>query len=234
MVELLSRIFNPRTVELPENIKRHKGLKSRLDLSKPIGETEFVVFDTELTGLDFKRDSIISIGAIKMSGAKIKPAHTFYELVKPQCDLKHESVVIHEITHTDLEGADCLEHVLDDFIAFIGDAVLVGHFVFIDTNFVSRAMKQTFGITLQNPALDTLSLHEYLYEYDSRMARLYNGMTVKSDLFSMAKKYGITIEKAHNAFHDAYVTAQLFQRFLYFLPGCGISTLKELITVGKS
>jgi DNA polymerase III alpha subunit (gram-positive type) len=58
-------------------------------------------------------------------------------------------------------------------------------------------------------------------------------MTMKSDLFSMAKKYGVDGGKAHNAFSDAYITAQLFQRFAPFLSGCGVKNLKELLKVAR-
>ena len=58
-------------------------------------------------------------------------------------------------------------------------------------------------------------------------------MTLQSDLFSMARKYGIEGGKAHNAFSDAYITAQLFQRFVPFLPGCGIRNLKELLKIAR-
>jgi DNA polymerase III alpha subunit (gram-positive type) len=95
-------------------------------------------------------------------------------------------------------------------------------------------MKRIFGIGLQSPSVDTSTLHDWLYESDSNFARHHEGMSLKSDLFSLAKKYGIEVEKAHNALFDAYVTAQLFQRFLPFLPACGVRTLKELLMVSKT
>jgi DNA polymerase-3 subunit epsilon len=234
MTSLLTRILGKRATEAPPALKRHLELKKRLDPKTPIAEVEFTVFDTELTGLDFKRDSIISIGAVQMKGGSIYPAKTFYRLAKPESALRSESVVIHEITHSDLDGAEEIGSALHDFIEFIGDTVLVGHFVYIDVNFVNKALKSLYGITLQSPAVDTSALHDWLYENDSRFAKHHGGMSLKGDLFTLAKAYGIPLEKSHNAFYDAYVTAQLFQRFLTFLPGCGVATLGELLAVGKT
>jgi len=219
--------------ELPDWLQSQQGLKKRVDLKSGIDETDFVAFDTELTGLDFKQDSIISIGAVMLRGSTILPARTFYRLVKPECELRHKSVVVHELTHTDLEcGEDRLE-VISDFVKFIGDAVLIGHFVHIDLNFVNKPLRQNFGVSLENRALDTSTLHDWLYDNDSQFARHYKGMTMKNDLFAMAKKYGLDVGKSHNAFGDAYITAQLFQRFMPFLPGCGVRTLKELLKVAR-
>ena len=38
------------------------------DLATPIDRCRYAVIDTELTGLDFKKDSIVSIGAVAMTG----------------------------------------------------------------------------------------------------------------------------------------------------------------------
>ena len=103
----------------------------------------------------------------------------------------------------------------------------------IDLNFVNKVLQETYDVSLNNRALDTSTLHDWLYENDSKFARHFHGMTLKSDLFSMAKKYEIDGGKAHNAFSDAYITAQLFQRFVPFLPGCGIRTVKELLKVAR-
>jgi hypothetical protein len=137
------KILGQPSAELPDWLKSQQDLKKRFDPKSGIRETDFVAFDTELTGLDFKQDSIISIGAVKLRGTTILPAQTFYRLVKPECELKHKSVVVHELTHTDLECAEDLLDVIGDFVKFIGDAVLIGHFVHIDLNFVNRQLCMT-------------------------------------------------------------------------------------------
>ena len=176
----------------------------------------------------------VSIGALRMKGGTIQPAVSFYRLVQPETELKRKSVTVHEITPTELLDAESLDEVLEEFIEFIGDAVLVGHFVHIDINFVDRALKDRYGVSLQNRAVDTASILEWLSDNDSRFVRHYRGVTTKKDLFSIAKKYGVPAEKAHNAFFDAYVTAQLFQIFLFFLCESGVKRLKDLLIVGKT
>ena len=232
-MSLWEKILGRPDRDLPECIKRQAGLKKRFDLDSAIEDVDFVVFDTELTGLDFKRDSIISIGALRMKGSSILTNSTFYHLVRPESELKRESVVIHEITHTDLDRADDLAEVMEAFVEFVGDAVLIGHFVHIDLNFVNRSLKKLYGSALQNSSLDTSTLHDWLYDNDSNFARHHQGMTSKTDLFALAKKYGVALEKSHNAFNDAYITAQLFQRFVHFLPAAGVRTIKELLQIAR-
>ena len=233
MSYLLDKILGRPSEDLPEWLKGQQDLIKRFDPKRPIDEVDFVAFDTELTGLDFKQDSIISIGAVKLHGTTILPSKTFYRLVKPECALKHKSVVVHELTDSDLECADDRLDVIADFIDFVGDSVLMGHFVHIDLNFVNKPLQEKFGISLKNPAMDTATLHDWLYDNDSQFAKHYKGMTLKSDLFSMAKKYGVEGGKAHDAFSDAYITAQLFQRFAHFLPACGVKNLKELLKIAR-
>ncbi len=218
---------------LPGAVARHAGVRRRIDRRRPLEEVDFVVFDTELTGLSLKRDSIISIGAVRMKGRRIFVGRTFYRLVRPSTELKREGVVIHGLRPADLEAAEDPATVLGDFIELAGDAVLVGHFVHLDVSFVHRALKQTFGVGLESPAVDTASVHDWLVDNEPAFARHHKGISLKKDLFTLTRRYGIPVEKAHDALYDAYLTAQLFQRFLAFLPGCGVSTLKELLSVGK-
>ncbi len=231
---ILTKLFKHEYKTVPLPLRAQKGLKKRLNLKKRIEEVDFVSFDTELTGLDFQEDSIISIGAIRMKGGRIFPAQTFYSLVRPESELKTDSIVVHGITPDDLNAAPDIKDVLVEFFEFIDDAVLIGHFVFIDVKFLDKALKKHFGIKLQNPVIDTFNIHEWLYDNDSAFSRHYRGMTTKKDLFSMARRYGLLIEQSHNALYDAYLTAQLFQVFLRFLPGCGINTLEELLMIGRA
>ncbi len=233
VTSFFKKILGQPSAALPDWLKSQQDLKKSFDPKLSIGQVDFVAFDTELTGLDFKDDAIISIGAVKLRGATILPGKTFYRLVKPECELKRKSVVVHELTHSDLECAEDILDVVGDFVKFAGNAVFIGHFVHIDLNFVNKVLQQNFGVSLKNSAVDTATLHDWLYENDMHFARHYKGMTTQSDLFSMARKYGVEGGKLHNAFSDAYITAQLFQRFVSFLPECGVKTLKDLLKVAR-
>jgi len=77
MTSFFKRLMGQPRTELPEWLQEQQELKKRFDPNRSIKETDFVAFDTELTGLDFKQDSIISIGAVKLQGVKILAGQTF-------------------------------------------------------------------------------------------------------------------------------------------------------------
>jgi len=202
--------------------------------SRPIMDCSFVVFDTELSGLDARKDFIVSIGAVKMTGGTIHISSEFYRLVRPAGELSKKSVEVHGLVPSELKDQEDLDSVLPDFLDYITDSVLVGHFVSIDMKFVNAALKKRGAQRLSNPALDTHTLHEWLSENGASFRKHYPGGTNKTDLFSVAGRYGITIDSAHNALNDAYITAQLFQKFLFFLHAEGMHTLNDLLTAGRA
>jgi len=194
----------------------------------------FVVFDTELTGLNPRKDFIVSIGAVKMTGGTIHAGKNYYRLVKPSGDVSEKSIVIHGITPDDLKEAQGLDDVMPAFLNFISESVIIGHFVHIDLNFVNNFLSKTYGTTLKNPSIDTYAIHEWLYENISAFKKHFGGGSIKSDLFSLANRYGIEVDSFHNALNDAFITAQLFQRFKYFLDASGVDTLSELLDIAKA
>lgn len=206
----------------------------RIRKSTGIRECPFVVFDTELSGLDARKDFIVSIGAMKMTGETIHISGEFHRLVRPAGELSKESVEIHGIVPSELKEQEDLNSVLPDFLGLITDSVLVGHFIHIDLKFVNAALKRMGGKNLLNPALDTYTLHEWLSENGTEFRKHYAGGTDKKDLFSIARRYGITIDTTHNALNDAFITAQLFQKFLYFMRAEGMHTLNDLLTIGRA
>jgi len=199
-----------------------------------IDEASYVVFDTELSGLDPARDFIVSIGALKMTGGKIELGNEFYRLVKPAGEMTRKSVEIHGITPKELETARGLDEILPELIDYITDSVLVGHFVSIDMAFVNAALKVKYSKKLGNPAIDTGAVHEWLSDNGEAFRKRYRGGSEKTDLFSIANRCGITIDSTHNALNDAFITAQLFQRFIYYLEEGGIHSLKDLLDIGKA
>src|ERR1700690_3323657 len=91
-----------------------KNRMPNYDSTQDIRDAAYVVVDTELTGLNEKKDSIVSIGAVKMTGGKIGLGNTFYRLIHPETTLTAESVVIHEITPSDVSEKPSVDIVLSE------------------------------------------------------------------------------------------------------------------------
>ena len=58
--------------------KQNADYFSAFDPNRAIGDYEFVVFDTELTGLSPRRDEIVSIGAVRIKELQIIVDDYFY------------------------------------------------------------------------------------------------------------------------------------------------------------
>jgi len=217
-------------------VERFRGLLKAgavVDPGLSIEKIPFVVVDTELTGLDMKRDSVISVGAVKMAGTRIELGRSFYRLVSPRADFKRESIVVHGITPDDVVAKPFLDVVADELLAFCGDRILVGHFLSIDLGFLAREAPAVRAADLRRRAVDTVRIHTWVEHQRHRHAGEYATPEGAVNLVSLALSHGIRVGGAHNALADAFITAQLLQRQLRALPGLGVRTLGDLLRVGK-
>ncbi len=212
--------------------KLKKQAPLSLDKAIPITEAGYVVIDTELTGLNTRKDAIISIGAVRMLGRRIELGNAFYRLVKPEATFKPESVVIHGITPSDVREAQQIDTILAQFIDFCQDNILVGHCVSLDMGFINRDMKRVFGRVMPNAVVDTLQLYEWLRQKRSDDP-CFSSPLKEAALYEMAQCFGIPVRGAHDAIIDAFITAQLFQRFIPLLGEAGVLSVGELCTLGN-
>ncbi|MDA8078364.1 MAG: 3'-5' exonuclease [Nitrospiraceae bacterium] len=202
------------------------------DGNRKISATRFAVIDTELTGLDGKRDAIISVGAVRMTGGRIEISESFYRLVNPEKELKAPGVVIHEITSEDLLQKPGIDEVMAEFQGFFGADVIVGYCVEIDMEFLNREMKRIFGASIQNPVIDIYPLYEWARSrsfYEERTT----SMPGRAKLYDIARYYDIAVNGAHNSLVDAFITAQIFQRLIPGLTAAGITDVGELIRLSN-
>jgi DNA polymerase-3 subunit epsilon len=202
-----------------------------VDGRTPITAVPYVVFDTELTGLDEKKDAIVSLGAVRMTGGTIHLGETFYRLVNPRKGIAASSVLIHEITPADVQEQPGIETALRDFLGFCGQAVLVGHFVSIDRGFLDRALRQISGKPCALPVIDTFSMYTWLRQRLQNMDH-FGGPETGVKLYDIAKCFSIAVAGAHNALQDAFITAQLLQRFLPLLGPAGVMDIADLLRIG--
>lgn len=202
------------------------------ELDLPVQEIKAVVLDTELTGLDLKRDAILSIGAIKMAGSRVEIGRTFYRLVTPpRMEARAQTAIVHEITPTEVMEKQAIGQVLSEFLDFCGGDILIGHHISLDLAFINRELKDTQNRTLENPALDTMSLiHWWRANTPGLGPEFFTAK--KFELEEIAKQLGIQIQGTHKALMDVFVTTQVFQRLLPRLQALGIKTLGDLLRVG--
>jgi DNA polymerase-3 subunit epsilon len=203
------------------------------DFRTPITEAAYVVIDTELTGMKTGKDSIVSIGAVKMTGSQILAGQHFNRVVQPRTGLTGRSIVIHGITPSEARQCPGIESMLPEFLAFCRGCVLVGHNVAMDLSFLNAELQRCLGAQVANPAVDTLRLGAWLWKREGDYSAFHEERRGPVDLFSLATAYGIPVNHAHDAAYDAYVTAQLFQRYLAMLAKHGVRTVGELIRIGK-
>lgn len=209
------------------------GERREADLSMPVAKARYVAFDTELTGLDPKQDSIVSVGAVAMTGGRIEMGRSFYQVVAPRTALRGSSVVVHGITPSEVQEQPSIDQVLPGFLEFCGNSVVIGHVVTLDLSFLNEDLVRLYGCAFPNPAVDTHRISCWLKSRESEACAFYGGDAEGTDLFTLAKRYDIPLSGAHNALNDAFVTAQLFQRFLGLLPKEGIVTVHDLLRIGK-
>jgi len=211
--------------------KRGRRRSAEVNEQASISEARYVVIDTELTGLNEKKDSILSFGAVRMTGGRIELNQTFYRLVSPETPLTAANVVVHEIMPSEVAAKPGIETVLGEFRDFCGDDVLVGHFLSIDLAFLDQEVKRLHGTPLRNPVLDTFSMHEWLrlrlkdHPYFFPPVQHYR-------LYDIAKSFGIPVNGAHNALMDAYMTAQVFQRMIPMFQASGVRDIGDLLKIG--
>ncbi len=167
---------------------------------KAIGKT-FVVFDLETTGLDFEKDEIIEIGAVKVVDGVIK--QTFWSFVKPSKPIPAEATAINNITNEMVASACSINQVLPDFYKFTRGAALVGHnAIDFDCKFIDANAKR-LGYNFDNAKYDTL-----------HMARVKLSNLKHHNLKTVTGYLGISLVGAHRAINDTIATAEVFLKLL--------------------
>ncbi|WP_456387261.1 3'-5' exonuclease [Desulfolithobacter sp.] len=215
-------------------IQRNRELFAGFSQARPLAEYTFVVCDTELTGLNRRRDEIISIGAVRIVNLQIELSHTFHAYIRPENIDPNDATLVHRITPEKLVAAPPMEEVLPRFVEFLGDALLVGHFVDMDMHFLGRASRRALGGTLSNPSVDTMRLAR---GYKEARCRDFYGrcdMSTSYNLDDLSREFNLPLFKPHDALEDALQTAYLFLFLVKKLKDGGIRTLKDLYRSGRT
>lgn len=178
-----------------------KLLKDYKRLRRLINENGavFCAFDTETTGLSYKKDKIIELGAVRFDKSGVLDVYDSFVHI----DFALPPIItnITHITDAMLEGAPDIQKVMRDFEEFSKGCVLVAHNAQFDWNFVNAERTRLGMKELKNKAIDTLDLARWAYPVNKKYSLQY-----------LASGMKIQVEAAHRANDDARVCMEVFLR----------------------
>jgi DNA polymerase-3 subunit epsilon len=176
----------------------------------------FLALDLETTGLDPRRDSIVSLAAIPFVGGA--PGPGYVTLVQPGRPIPSQSTAIHGLTDAMVADAPSTNRVVREVEAVLDHRIIVGHGVAFDVAMLNRARRAHGLPALGNPALDT-----------QRLTAAVNPGRLDYSLETVAAQLGVEVVGRHTAAGDALMAGRVLLKLLPLLQVRGFRTIPELV-----
>jgi DNA polymerase III subunit epsilon len=189
----------------------------------PHAHARYVVVDTETTGLDLKRDRVISIGAAGVDRGVLRLADCFEVVLRQERASPDANILIHRIGgEAQLAGVEPKQGVLA-FLEFTAKSPLVAFRAEFDRTMLARAVKSVLGVPFHHPWIDLAVL----------LPALFAG-TEANTLDDWIDHFGLPRAGRHHALADAFATAQLLQIVLAAADRVGMGTAADLIAIQRA
>ncbi|MEE1674204.1 3'-5' exonuclease [Agarivorans aestuarii] len=181
-------------------------------------DVEFVALDFETTGLDAKKNSIISIGLVPFNLQRIACRQAKHWFVTPEDKLKEDSIVIHGITHSDLKGAPSLLRILEQLLDELAGKVVVVHYRRIERDFLHENLRSLINEGIIFPIVDTMQIEADILEARPKkmMDWIRKPKPVSIRLANSRSRYNLPDYPPHDALTDAIATAELLQAQIHY------------------
>ena len=160
-----------------------------------------IILDTETTGLDpATGDRIVEIGAVELLN-HLPTGRTFHVYINPERDMPKEAEAVHGLSSAFLKDKPVFSAVVQDFLEFIGDDVLIIHNASFDMNFINAELS-----FLRFPAIPPERVVDTLH-----IARQKHPGAANS-LDALCRRYGIDNSKRtkHGALLDSELLAEVY------------------------
>ena len=184
-------------------------------------DTKFCVIDLETTGLNTKTDEMIAFACVPVQELKLLVNNAYYTLVKPE-KYNIKSMKYHGISIDDLKNAPTFKEVAYKILETL-DGIIVGHSVEFDYRFLKKSFKK-IGIKFKKNIIDIVLIEKWL-------AKKNNDLELDLTIEGLMNRYGLNDYYRHNAFADAFFTAQIFQFETLQLSRYGIDSAKKILKI---
>lgn len=205
-------------------MRRDGRLRTR-DLAVPWRQVEYCVVDVETTGLDLRRDEVISFGSVLVRAGRLCVGTATYLPIRPSRPISVPAMTVHHLRRQDLEAAPPIGEAADAIREQLDGRVLVAHAAWIEQAFLRAAIP---GVRRRRaPLVDTAAL--------LRATGLATaGTGHEPDLESAATSLGLCVHAPHHALGDALTTGEVFLATVSRLERRDASlTARELVEVSR-
>jgi DNA polymerase III subunit epsilon len=160
-----------------------------------------IVLDTETTGLDpLRGDRLVEIGCVEIYN-RMPTGQAFHRHINPERDMPAEAFAVHGLSGEFLADKPLFTGVVDEFLAFIGNAPLVIHNASFDIGFINAELDRIKRPPIARERLvDTLLLAR----------RKHPGVSNRLD--DLCSRYAIDNSRRtkHGALLDAELLAEVY------------------------
>ncbi|HUE90840.1 3'-5' exonuclease [Pseudomonas sp.] len=185
----------------------HSQLERLRLLSEPaefdersLRQQRFVVLDLETSGLNMRRDQVLSIGAVVIENGGIDLSRQFECTLQRDGHRASASTLIHGIAPSEIaNGVEPAEALLS-FMEFVGDSPLLAFHAEFDQRMLARALKQSLGYRLRHAFFDVAEIAPLVCP----QAKLSH-----AGLDDWTQHFGLQVQQRHHASADALATAEL-------------------------
>lgn len=158
----------------------------------------YTVVDIETTGLSPQKDDIIELSALKVRDNKV--VEEFSTLLKSSKGVNNFISGLTGIINSMLNNAPIIEDVLPEFLAFIGNDIILGHNVNFDMRFIKAKTQLVLNKMVKNSIMDTMI-------FAKRNLELPN-----FKLTTIAQYYDIDTKNNHRGLKDCYITFEVYNK----------------------
>jgi DNA polymerase-3 subunit epsilon len=163
-----------------------------------------IVVDTETTGLDPQSGHrIVEIAAIELMH-HVPTGRKFHCYVNPERDMPMDAYAVHGLSEEFLVAHSPFAAVIDEFLAFVGDAPLVIHNAEFDIAFLNAELARAGRPSLASNYVDTLSLAR----------RRFPGAPASLDALCRRFAIDLAVREKHGAEIDCGLLADVYVELL--------------------
>lgn len=180
--------------------RRHRGSEWER-LLQPPPDGEWVSLDLETTGLDPRRDHILSLAAVPVRGSRVVLSERFERRIRPERAFGIESVRHHLITPAEAAAGMPVTRAVREFLQWLGSRALLGYHISFDLEMLAPHVKTITGFHLANARVELADA------FASHVARTRPYDPHNLEFTHIARTLGVPVLARHSALGDATTVA---------------------------